>query len=921
VLSLVEDKKLGYLWVGTNGGGLARFDGKIFTPYTVEEGLASNFVQKVFIDSRNTIWAATSRGLSKFNGKNFKSFNYLTDVVIQMIEFQDTLFALTSNYKLIKIFNDSIYQSRTTTISKSKEIWYLVSDSPNCFYFFLAPDILVRKDKQGDHQLNVSALGKIHNLFPSRDNLRIVSTKGAYNWGKEGLVSIDPRINFPLTLADRDFKTLWRRSELGLEKINRGNSELTFDPIAVDAKVNDALVDSEGNTWFGTDGKGLMRYHPNDFELIKEGIVMSVLLSNKKLWFATLYQGLYVMENGNIVRHFKMTDIGMTALSVIKEDKDGNLWIGGGRNLVRIDQSTYQVTRFTELEKLKPISTNNLEIDAKGRVWICYLGGGLIFFENGAWSDCTFNNELSQGYATNLKYIPYGNRLLVSTDNGVIEIKEGKVSELIIPKFNGANVLCSTLYNKKYLIMGSNGKGICIYNLDDSSIKYHSKKSGLVSGLIYFLNTDEDGYVWIGSDRGIEKIKFNRELEIEEYLYFSDANGLAGMETNLNASFISGNEKYFGLVDGLYRFVDHTIGEQSNFDLHFTNIELINSDYTLTKYSKDEKGFFKIPENPLLPHDQNSISFSFSKVSKRYPASAEYKFMLGGLEKDWSAQKTGKEIEYRSLTPGNYVFKVMARDLAGKWTKNPLEYPFTISPPFYKTVWFVFASISLLVLFVSLLVYYNIRKNISKLIAIEKVKSDENIKLRKEIGRDFHDEIGNQLARIVNYISMIRLNKGKDMDALSRVEESAKNLIGGTKDFVWALDHENDSASNLFVHLRDFGERMFNEKNIEFRTFYEVPHDIRLPIGYTRQLNLIVKEAMTNSFKHSNATLVDLRFKSLSQSLQISLSDNGSGIADLKMNSSQGGLVNMKVRAQRINTNFSIKSSESGTEINISLQL
>ncbi len=122
-------------------------------------------------------------------------------------------------------------------------------------------------------------------------------------------------------------------------------------------------------------------------------------------------------------------------------------------------------------------------------------------------------------------------------------------------------------------------------------------------------------------------------------------------------------------------------------------------------------------------------------------------------------------------------------------------------------------------------------------LAIEELKAKEIIRLRKEIGRDFHDELGNQLARIVNYISLIKMNRGENMEMLTMVEESAKNLIGGTRDFIWALDHENDYLFNLFVNLKDFGDRLFSEKNIEFRAFHSIRQDTKLPMGYTRQIN------------------------------------------------------------------------------------
>jgi ligand-binding sensor domain-containing protein len=66
VNAILEDS-YGYLWIGTSGGGLARFDGKEFKVYSTLDGLLSNVVTSLFIDSKQNIWAVHPRGLSRFD--------------------------------------------------------------------------------------------------------------------------------------------------------------------------------------------------------------------------------------------------------------------------------------------------------------------------------------------------------------------------------------------------------------------------------------------------------------------------------------------------------------------------------------------------------------------------------------------------------------------------------------------------------------------------------------------------------------------------------------------------------------------------------------------------------------------------------------------------------------------------------------
>jgi len=63
VLSIKEDEG-GFLWFGTAGGGIARFDGKSFLTFTVVQGLADNNVNAIVQDKKGIIWAGTNKGLS-----------------------------------------------------------------------------------------------------------------------------------------------------------------------------------------------------------------------------------------------------------------------------------------------------------------------------------------------------------------------------------------------------------------------------------------------------------------------------------------------------------------------------------------------------------------------------------------------------------------------------------------------------------------------------------------------------------------------------------------------------------------------------------------------------------------------------------------------------------------------------------------
>jgi ligand-binding sensor domain-containing protein len=72
--SLLVDKS-GALWFGTVLSGVSRYDGKSFTRFTTKEGLAGNGVFQIFEDREGAIWLATGQGVSRYDGKTFTNYS------------------------------------------------------------------------------------------------------------------------------------------------------------------------------------------------------------------------------------------------------------------------------------------------------------------------------------------------------------------------------------------------------------------------------------------------------------------------------------------------------------------------------------------------------------------------------------------------------------------------------------------------------------------------------------------------------------------------------------------------------------------------------------------------------------------------------------------------------------------------------
>ncbi len=71
--SVLEDRK-GNFWFGTIGSGVFHYDGKVFQHFTTAQGLVDNQVPHIYEDRSGNIWFGTLKGLSRYDGKEFRNY-------------------------------------------------------------------------------------------------------------------------------------------------------------------------------------------------------------------------------------------------------------------------------------------------------------------------------------------------------------------------------------------------------------------------------------------------------------------------------------------------------------------------------------------------------------------------------------------------------------------------------------------------------------------------------------------------------------------------------------------------------------------------------------------------------------------------------------------------------------------------------
>lgn len=929
---MLEDKN-GYLWIGTQGGGLARFDGRQFIVYTTLDGLLSNIISYLKLDEDQNLWIVHPRGITKFDGIEFKTFRQPGSPlnarrIRKVFEYEDTLFFTSGQGDLGKIYKDSVHYwakqyrkllVRYCHLNPNKEIMMYLSDST-----------FVGRSKKGDYLLDHKAqFNRLLGIFNYKNDVWLRTDSGYFtiDFQKRKFLRNNLPLKNHVVYYDTINDVFWTRYGSHLLKEKIVGSTVKIDTAIRDIDVTQVLVDSEGNTWFATAGAGLYKYFIQDFDRCSSENLKSVKAiyvdRQGASWIGSGSKGLWKIKKGKISSYVDPKEVYRNEILCITESPDGIIWVGTGYGLGRYHQNTDSFTWYTRDDGLSNAAVTSIQFDEEGNLWAGTFSGGVNYFDGKSFKAFTIRDGLSSNTVNAAYYSLTYKKLFIGNEFGISSIAGRRIQSISISGIENTSVTSIQAYQDSLLLIGSGGAGIVIYNPKTHSKKILTTHHGLASDFIYFCAPDTQNYIWIGTEKGITRIKLNRQLEIEENLHYDYDNGLTGVETNFNSFYLVENKKYFGLIDGLYQFNDLKREGRKSFDLHLTDIQLSYGDYSAREYADSLMGFFKIPHSPQLPPERNHITFHFNRVDKRYPKSVKFKYFLENFDKTWSQPSSTNQVTYSNLPPGRYVFRMMSTNNQGSWSPAQ-SYLFIVKTPFYQTASFIVGMFILCAGAVTLILYLRVKKRVNQVMMLERIRAKEQETLRKEIARDFHDEMGNQLTRIINYVSLLKLNGNggeNGHDLYTKVEDSAKYLYTGTRDFIWSIDPGNDELSKLFLHIRDFGEKLFEEKSINFRAFNEVKEKTKLPYGFSREANLIFKEAMTNAFKYSGAKNVTLSLNKEEEGYSLCFEDDGIGFYTGDIQKSNG-LKNIRERADRIHAVLRIQSVKNqGTKIVLNFKL
>ncbi|MDH6365535.1 two-component system sensor histidine kinase DesK [Enterococcus sp. PF1-24] len=182
-------------------------------------------------------------------------------------------------------------------------------------------------------------------------------------------------------------------------------------------------------------------------------------------------------------------------------------------------------------------------------------------------------------------------------------------------------------------------------------------------------------------------------------------------------------------------------------------------------------------------------------------------------------------------------------------------------------------------------------KNNQLLLSQETSVDLEITKERNRIARDIHDNVGHLLSS-----ALIQLGAVQTINQQANLEAPLKQLQA-TVDL--GMNNIRSSVHNTFRDSLDFNESL----NVLLKDFKFCPVKIigdfsEIPQKYVQPLTMIIKEALSNVMKHSQAREVKLIFSELPGFYKCVISNNG---VIMKENQEKGiGLIGMEQRLQKL---------------------
>jgi len=868
------------LWIGTQGGGLNRFDKKTekFTSYRHnpdnDKTISSDNIWSIYGDTEGNIWLGTwGGGLNKFNKRTgtFKRYlhqpnnkNSLSENIVRSI-CQDSKGSIWIGTHLngVNKLNPSTgqiirymqYDPENENSINSNSVYGILKDSKNQILFCTHGGGLDIYNQESDGFSRVI-----------KSNERLIADLGGALWG----------------ICERKDGNYWIAHEKGVSLYNQENDKIrTFshescNSSSLSSDRNRVVYeDRNGITWIGSeDGVDktiennnflLHTHEPGNENSLSGNVVRSIFEDSKGLLWIGPLEVPVTTYNKTTNSYFtyaptkgKPNILNISGITCIAEDKSGNLWFGE-KGLIKLDRKTNKITRYYSEDVQNQLCYNQIQIIKKGNfndIWIGtedglnrfdYISNEWMVFQN----DPNDDNSLGDNRVQPALIIEKSGIVWIGTwanglnkltpdltGNGKHQFKryENKIG---VSNCLSNNSVISLHKDKKGILwIGTFGGGLNRFDPVSETFKTYTDQEGLSNNTIFGILEDKEGYLWMSTNSGLSC--FNPENETFKNYYVRD--GLQDNRFFWGGYFQSqSGEMFFGGIKGMNSFYPEKIKHNQH-----------KPPVVLTKLKQNNREI-KL-EEPLLyadelvfQHNKNQLLIEFAGLDFFEPSKNQYAYMMEGQDRDWTYSRNYRFANYTNIQPGTYVFKVKAANNEGVWNEEGTSINIIVLPPWWATWWFRTIIIVLGIIIIAAFMRIRTRnlKRAKKILETKVKEATEEVKSRNAKLREAKSKLADIMGDVKN-----RLGKASEelLDSTNSQAVSIEEISASMEQMVRDIN-KNAIAANV-IH----DNAQIIEKNAE-SSAETVSNSVIFTNNITKEIGFISEIARLTNLLSLNAAI------------------------------------------------------------------
>ena len=752
---ITEDKH-GRMWITNmpHGYDIVDLENREIWQFGIKNGLLSTNVGEVSKDKKGQIWLSGEMGVNIIdleNGLNKKlttESGLTTNEVFSQFEDEAGRIWLPTrgSIQILDIENSKVSNLKLEQ-ELEKDVFFtaVFQDHLNKFWF-------------GTNNGRVYCFDESNNLLKKYD------TDTGNNW----LFNIQQDHQEEIWIGNGNAPGGVFKIDLNGPRLGNYNST---DALSDDF-VTATLETDDGNMWIGT-AKGVDVFDPTTHTLKHFGVLNGLVEEftttlykdeKGKIWVGSR-SGFSIIdpEKETITQQKTRNEQGFNNIFSILEKPSASFWfIFASGEILNYDQDKSTFKTLKSKDSL--FNTSRKQWIARSNddyLWIGDSQDGLykidpakklrwhLTEERGLISNRTFALEFDKD-----------NNLWIVTDKGVQRIDEAnhEITTFTTAEGLAANDVYDVIFkDDQVFLASSNGLTILEQKKYDTENSWWAKTIGKNQGLDFVdffwhtLTFDKNDRLWAGVER--QTLMVMDVPKPDTAAYPVSVTSLNVFDTKLKFKNRDQVQKTYDEIDTLWQYgkKDFAILDKSKIDSSYQSTHNITWETI--------EGPYQLPVNLTLPADQNYLSFNFSGRQFNNPDKVVYRYILEGIDKQWSPITTNTTSEnYRDLPPGEYTFKVAAKGFNGIWSK-PASFSFKITPPWWQT-WWAYLIYALIGLFFVWLIH---KYQKARTIRIEREKSkDKELKQAKEIEKAYTElkETQNQLIQSEKMASLGELTAG-----------------------------------------------------------------------------------------------------------------------------------------------------------------